>query len=162
MSCLILSHIIPPVTGVVSFCPTLFPQLHELSHSVPHYSPNYWSCLILSHIITDHEMERQALFNEVFPQLQEFCYQQNLDFHTVDLRWRAGKYVGTTMQEKDWHTRELDFCRKSSIGPYFVVRYFRILVYCDTNTHKLIFEIGREVVKELGKWEKHPKYDYTN
>ena len=73
-------------------------------------------------------MERQALFNDAFPQLQDFCHQQNLDFEVVDLRWRAGKHINTDLREKDLHTSEIQHCRKVSLGPYFVVIVNMIII----------------------------------
>lgn len=80
-----------------------------------------WKILIANCVFLDHELERQTLFSNVFPQLQEFCQQRNLGFEVLDLRWRAGKNIDLELRETGSYRREIQHCKDVSLGPYFVV-----------------------------------------
>ena len=68
------------------------------------------------------------MFDNAFPQLQEFCDQLNLDFEVVDLRWRAGVHIGTELRATGLHFSEIKRCENASLGPHFVVFTLFILL----------------------------------
>ncbi|ELT97480.1 hypothetical protein CAPTEDRAFT_103802, partial [Capitella teleta] len=78
--------------------------------------------VFLSSTFSDMAAERNALMEHVYPKLKDFCRDKyGLEFQVVDLRW------GIREEAQDDHTiietclQEIERCKKTSIGPSFVV-----------------------------------------
>lgn len=92
----------------------------DLNHLPP--LPSRTIRVFLSSTFSDMIPERNALMEHVYPQLKNFCRQQyRLEFQMIDLRW------GIREQSHDDHTiidfclKEIENCKKVSLGPSFVV-----------------------------------------
>ncbi|XP_054714444.1 NACHT and WD repeat domain-containing protein 2-like [Uloborus diversus] len=77
--------------------------------------------IFTSSTFTDMSMERNALMEEVYPRIKDFCREKHgLEFQVVDMRW------GVTDEATDDHLTtelcmtEIQNCQRLSMGPNFV------------------------------------------
>uniref|UniRef100_A0A8D1TLQ4 NACHT and WD repeat domain containing 1 n=1 Tax=Sus scrofa TaxID=9823 RepID=A0A8D1TLQ4_PIG len=71
--------------------------------------------------LADMDAEREALQSTAYPEVQTFCQKHGLMFEVVDLRWGIQNTEATDHMTTELCLEELDRCRKTSIGPAFVV-----------------------------------------
>ncbi|XP_033121008.1 NACHT domain- and WD repeat-containing protein 1-like [Anneissia japonica] len=76
--------------------------------------------VFVSSTFTDTQMERDILMEDVYPYLREFCRKIGLDFNVVDLRWGIRKVLANSHQATSICLTEVQRCRATSIGPFFV------------------------------------------
>ncbi|XP_071956967.1 NACHT and WD repeat domain-containing protein 2-like [Antedon mediterranea] len=76
--------------------------------------------VFVSSTFTDTKMERDLLMEDVYPFLREFCRKIGLDFNVVDLRWGIRRVLANSHQATSICLAEVQRCRKTSIGPFFV------------------------------------------
>uniref|UniRef100_A0A8C9DML2 Uncharacterized protein n=1 Tax=Prolemur simus TaxID=1328070 RepID=A0A8C9DML2_PROSS len=70
------------------------------------------------------DAEREALQSTAYPEVQTFCQKHGLMFEVVDLRWGMQNTEATNYLTAELCLEEVDRCRKTSIGPAFVVSLF--------------------------------------
>uniref|UniRef100_A0A8C7ESG3 Uncharacterized protein n=1 Tax=Neovison vison TaxID=452646 RepID=A0A8C7ESG3_NEOVI len=76
------------------------------------------------------DAEREALQSTAFPEVQTFCQKHGLMFEVVDLRWGIRSSEATDHMTTELCLEELDRCRKTSIGPAFVVSLLGAMDWC--------------------------------
>nr|DBA28324.1 TPA: hypothetical protein GDO54_008709 [Pyxicephalus adspersus] len=55
-----------------------------------------------------------------YPEIQTFCQKHGLTFEVVDMRWGVRDYASVDHMTTDLCLKEIEACRKTSIGPYFI------------------------------------------
>ena len=77
--------------------------------------------VFISSTFEDMKPERNALQNEVFPTLREYCRQRNARFQAVDLRWGVSEQASYNQQTIPICLAELRRCQKVSPRPNFLI-----------------------------------------
>jgi WD40 repeat protein len=83
-------------------------------------TPNLFR-IFISSTFDDLVAERNALHNEVFPRLQDFCRQRGARFQVVDLRWGVSEEAGRDQQTMNICVEELRRCQAATPRPNYVV-----------------------------------------
>lgn len=105
--------------------------------------------LFVSSTFEDMADERELLVREVFPEVEKFCNNRGITFHSIDLRW------GITKQQADELNETIYQCLKiiNDSHPLFLSfigqRYGWIPTENELNLDK--FENKNEIQKYLGK-----------
>ncbi len=76
--------------------------------------------VFISSTFNDFVVERNALQNEVFPRLQDFCRQRGVRFQAVDLRWGVSEEAGRDQQTLDVCLQEIRRCQRTTRRPNFI------------------------------------------
>jgi WD40 repeat protein len=76
--------------------------------------------VFVSSTFNDFAVERNALQDEVFPPLQDFCRQHGARFQAVDLRWGVSEEAGRDQQTLDLCLQEIARCQRSTPRPNFI------------------------------------------
>uniref|UniRef100_A0A1I8AA47 WD_REPEATS_REGION domain-containing protein n=2 Tax=Steinernema glaseri TaxID=37863 RepID=A0A1I8AA47_9BILA len=75
-----------------------------------------------SSTFTDTTVERNALMEEVYPALKEYCRENHgLDFQVVDMRWGVRDEATDDHMTTKLCINEIANCQRLSLGPNFVV-----------------------------------------
>ncbi|VDM45229.1 unnamed protein product [Toxocara canis] len=75
-----------------------------------------------SSTFTDTTVERNALMEDVYPALKEFCRETHgLDFQVVDMRWGVRDEATDDHMTTKLCINEIGNCQRLSLGPNFVV-----------------------------------------
>ncbi|KAK0413279.1 hypothetical protein QR680_006707 [Steinernema hermaphroditum] len=75
-----------------------------------------------SSTFTDTTVERNALMEEVYPALKEYCRENHgLDFQVVDMRWGVRDEATDDHMTTKLCITEIGNCQRLSLGPNFVV-----------------------------------------
>jgi len=77
--------------------------------------------LTFTTIFSDTEHERNALMENVYPKLREFCQKKGYEFQVVDMRWGVRDDATNTHMTTELCLREIKACQEISVGPNFVV-----------------------------------------
>lgn len=77
--------------------------------------------IFVSSTFNDLKEERNALQEQVFPQLREFCMQHGIRFQAVDLRWGVSEEAGQDQQTMKICLSEIERCQKTTPRPNFIV-----------------------------------------
>ncbi|XP_078423676.1 NACHT domain- and WD repeat-containing protein 1 [Cetorhinus maximus] len=65
-------------------------------------------------------MERDALLDKAYPEVQAFCQKLGLVFEVVDMRWGVPDTLTTDHMSTELCLREIESCQKMSVGPTFI------------------------------------------
>ncbi|XP_042898857.1 NACHT and WD repeat domain-containing protein 2 isoform X2 [Parasteatoda tepidariorum] len=77
--------------------------------------------IFTSSTFTDMSMERNALMEEVYPRIKDFCREKHgLEFQVVDMRWGVRDEATDDHMTTDLCMREIENCQRLSMGPNFV------------------------------------------
>ncbi|XP_041349350.1 NACHT and WD repeat domain-containing protein 2-like [Gigantopelta aegis] len=77
--------------------------------------------LFISSTFTDMQEERNALVENVYPRLRQYCRDQyGMDFQAVDMRWGVPPEAMDDHSASDMCMDELKHCQQLSFGPNFV------------------------------------------
>ncbi|XP_069820529.1 NACHT domain- and WD repeat-containing protein 1 [Dendropsophus ebraccatus] len=76
--------------------------------------------LFVSSTFSDMAEERNALLEMAYPEIQAFCQKHGLTFEVVDMRWGIRDYASVDHMTTDLCLKEIEACRNTSIGPYFI------------------------------------------
>ncbi|XP_018423713.1 PREDICTED: NACHT domain- and WD repeat-containing protein 1 [Nanorana parkeri] len=76
--------------------------------------------LFISSTFSDMAEERDALMEIAYPEIQTFCQKHGLTFEVVDMRWGVRDYASVDHMTTDLCLKEIEACKKTSIGPYFI------------------------------------------
>ena len=77
--------------------------------------------VFVSSTFQDMKLERNALQQNVFPKLREYCRQRNARFQAVDLRWGVSEEASYDQQTMSICLRELEQCQQISPQPNFII-----------------------------------------
>lgn len=77
--------------------------------------------VFVSSTFEDLKAERNALQEEVFPKLREYCQQHGARFQAVDLRWGVSQEAALNQQTMNICNQELHRCQELSPKPNFIV-----------------------------------------
>jgi hypothetical protein len=77
--------------------------------------------VFVSSPFSDMIAERNALQEDVFPKLREYCQHSNARFQAIDLRWGVGQEAAIDQQTMNICIRELHRCQQLSPRPNFIV-----------------------------------------
>ncbi|KAL9966270.1 hypothetical protein ACROYT_G024319 [Oculina patagonica] len=118
--------------------------------------------IFLSSTFTDTEHERNALMENVYPKLREFCQKKGYEFQVVDMRWGVRDDATDTHMTTELCLGEIKACQEISIGPNFVTLlsekygYRPLLPSIDAQEFDLLLNTATDVqTKELmDKWYK--------
>ena len=81
---------------------------------------------------TDTVEERNKLTKEVFPDLRRYCQSRGVDFEVVDMRWGVRDTATSDHLTSELCLREIDHCKRLSLGPSFVVSVHDDTIMCPT------------------------------
>ncbi|XP_072407531.1 NACHT domain- and WD repeat-containing protein 1 [Chiloscyllium punctatum] len=76
--------------------------------------------VFISSTFTDMSMERDALLDKAYPEVQEFCQKLGLVFEVVDMRWGVPNTLTADHMSTELCLTEIESCKRMSLGPTFV------------------------------------------
>ncbi|XP_072516937.1 NACHT domain- and WD repeat-containing protein 1 [Salminus brasiliensis] len=76
--------------------------------------------LFISSTSSDLESERNAFWDKVYPEIQDFCQSLGLVFEVVDFRWGGCDSITTDHMTTELCLQEIQRCQKVSAGPSFL------------------------------------------
>ncbi|XP_072123382.1 NACHT domain- and WD repeat-containing protein 1 [Mobula birostris] len=76
--------------------------------------------VFISSTFTDMCMERDALLDKAYPEVQAFCQKLGLIFEVVDMRWGVPDTLTADHMSTEMCLREIESCQKVSVGPTFI------------------------------------------
>ncbi len=77
--------------------------------------------VFVSSTFTDMKQERSLLQNDVFPELEKFCLQNNAKFQAVDLRWGVTEESQLNQKTLQICLNEVARCQRISPKPNFLI-----------------------------------------
>lgn len=76
--------------------------------------------VFLSSTFRDMDAERHHLVNRVFPKIRQLCYQRQVNFSEIDLRWGITEAAANNGRTVQICLEEIDRCRALQIPPFFI------------------------------------------
>ncbi|XP_078077476.1 NACHT domain- and WD repeat-containing protein 1 [Mustelus asterias] len=76
--------------------------------------------VFISSTFTDMTMERDALLDKAYPEVQAFCQKLGLVFEVVDMRWGVPDALTADHMSTELCLREIESCQRMSMGPTFI------------------------------------------
>ncbi|XP_051886627.1 NACHT domain- and WD repeat-containing protein 1 [Pristis pectinata] len=76
--------------------------------------------VFISSTFTDMCMERDALLDKAYPEVQAFCQKLGLVFEVVDMRWGVPNTLTADHMSTELCLREIESCQRVSLGPTFI------------------------------------------
>ncbi|XP_067856040.1 NACHT domain- and WD repeat-containing protein 1 [Heptranchias perlo] len=76
--------------------------------------------VFISSTFTDMSMERDALLDKAYPEVQAFCQKLGLVFEVVDMRWGVPNALTADHMTTELCLREIESCQRMSLGPTFI------------------------------------------
>jgi WD40 repeat protein len=77
--------------------------------------------LFVSSTFRDFQQERDALQQDVFPRLREYCRERKASFQGVDLRWGISQEAGQEQRTLDICLNEITRCQDLTRSPNFLL-----------------------------------------
>ena len=77
--------------------------------------------IFVSSTFADLVAERNALQEQVFPRLRDFCMGHGARFQAIDLRWGVSEEAGLDQQTINICLDEIERCRRTSPRPNFII-----------------------------------------
>lgn len=71
--------------------------------------------------VTDMKDVRNYLMSEALPELREFCSQNGMYFHLIDLNWGMSEHSICDPDMSKIALQQLHLCHNRSSGPFYVV-----------------------------------------
>ena len=69
------------------------------------------------------------LMENIYPKLKEYCRERGLEFQVVDMRWGVRDESTDDHKTADLCMNEIDNCQRLSLGPNFVVRSLKNILW---------------------------------
>ncbi|XP_007240267.3 NACHT domain- and WD repeat-containing protein 1 [Astyanax mexicanus] len=76
--------------------------------------------LFISSTSSDLTSERNAFWDKIYPEIQDFCQSLGLVFEVVDFRWGVSDSVINDHMTVELCLQEIQLCQKLSVGPSFL------------------------------------------
>uniref|UniRef100_A0A8B9LCS5 NACHT and WD repeat domain containing 1 n=1 Tax=Astyanax mexicanus TaxID=7994 RepID=A0A8B9LCS5_ASTMX len=77
-------------------------------------------CVTCKSHLSDLTSERNAFWDKIYPEIQDFCQSLGLVFEVVDFRWGVSDSVINDHMTVELCLQEIQLCQKLSVGPSFL------------------------------------------